>query len=171
MERDYPTLSLTQLQKFKTVLDNAKGDPKYLDGRICPYDKTTREILKSLIADPVVAATLGDAPERGRKKSGAPKKGPTISTDELEKEFQELREEIKTLKADAKGLEPHERIQIVKTRAALIEKILSMKERIVNIKKMEEFIAKVIQLMEDELPQDVRLKVLEALEPYAEEEG
>lgn len=171
MAENYPTLSLTQIQKIKTVLDDATNDPKYLDGRICPYDRETRELLKSLIPNPVVSATLSDAGDRGRKKSGAPRKGPTIPTSDLEKEFQELREEIKTLKADAKGLEPNERIQIVKTRAALIEKILSMKERIVNIKKMEEFISQVIQLMEDELPQDLRLKFLNALEPFAEQEG
>mgnify|MGYP003453082013 CR=1 FL=1 len=89
---------------------------------------------------------------------------------ELEKEFNDLREEIRQLKLDAKGLEPHERIQVVKTRAALVEKILSMKERIESIKKQQDFISTVLQLMEDELPQDLRLRVIEKLEPFAAEE-
>ena len=167
----YPTISLTELTKLKTIIQNAADDPKYLDGRICPYDKPVRDFLKSLILDPVVSATL--APQKigvERGKVGAPKKGPALPMSELEKEFNELRQEITTLKTDAKGLEPHERIQVVKTRAALIEKIIAMKERIINMKEIQAFKATVIQIMEDELPQESRLRVLEKLEHFAEEE-
>jgi hypothetical protein len=165
----YPTVSLTELQKLKAIITSAGDDPRYLDGRVCPYDKPTRELLKSLIPDPVIAATLGQAGEE-RKKQGRPKAGPVLPMSELEKEFDDLRKEIQSLKTDAKGLEPHERIQVVKTRAALIEKILSMKERIGNINRVEKFVATVIQIMEDELPQDVRLRVIEKFEPYIDEE-
>lgn len=162
----YPSISLTELQKFKTIIDNISTDPSYLDGRKCPYDASTRNLLKSFVIDPVVQATLGNLPE-GRQKSGPKPRSPSIPISELEKEFNELRQEIQQLKLDAKGLEPHERIQVVKTRAALVEKILSMKERIENIKKQQDFIATVIQIMEDELPQELRLKVIEKLEPFA----
>lgn len=164
----YPTISLTELQKLKTILNNASDIPKYLDGRICPYDAATREILKEL-AQPPAVASLGVAGEP-RGQVGAPKKGPILPISELEKEFEDLRKEIQELKADAKGLEPNEKIQIVKTRAALVEKILSMKERITNVKKTQNFIAVVMQILEDELPQEARLRVIEKLEPYAEEE-
>jgi hypothetical protein len=164
----YPTISLTELQKIANVLENAKTDPKYLDGRIAPYDKPTREMLKSMIPDPIVNATIETAEEKG--KAGRPKKGPAIPMGELEREFDDLRKEIQSLKTDAKGLEPHERIQVVKTRAALIEKILSMKERIGNINKVDRFMALVIQILEDELPQESRLRVLDKLEIYREDE-
>lgn len=164
----YPTLSMSELTKLKTVLTNAEQNPKYLDGRICPYDADVRELLKSLVPNPIVSATT-EPVSLGRKKAGAPRKS-VISMGELEKEFDDLRKEIQTLKNDAKGLEPHERIQVVKTRAALIEKILSMKERIGNINKVDKFIATIIGIMEDELPQEARLRVLDKLEPYAEEE-
>lgn len=166
----YPTISLTELMKLKAIVTNAGDDPKYLDGRVCPYDKPTRDFIKSLVTDPVVAATLDDQSPEGRKKAGAPKKGPVIPMDELEKEFNELRAELTTLKTDAKGLEPHEKIQVIKTRAALIEKILSMKERIHNINRSIRFTATVIEIMGDELPQESRLRVLEKLKPFAEEE-
>lgn len=164
----YPAISLTELQKIQNVLEHAKADPKYLDGRIAPYDKPTREALKSMIPNPVVEATVEAGEERG--KVGRPKKGPVIPMDELEKEFQDLRTEINSLKTDAKGLEPHERIQVVKTRAALIEKIIQMKERINNMKRNDKFIATVLQLMEDEVPQEVRLRVIDKLAEFAEEE-
>lgn len=165
----YPTLSLTELQKLKTVIDNASQDPKYLDGRIAPYDKPTRELLKKLVPDPVVQATLGEAGEV-RGQAGRKKKGPAIPMDELEREFDDLRKEIQTLKADAKGMEPHERLQVVKTRAALIEKILSMKERIGNINRVDKFMALVISVIEDELPQESRLRVIDKFAEYKEEE-
>lgn len=163
----YPTVSLTELTKLKTILENA-SDPKYLDGRVCPYDKETRELLKSMIVNPVVAATITSSPTKGQV--GAPKKGPVLPMGELSREFNDLRTEIQQLKTDATGLEPHERIQVIKTRAALVEKIISMKERIDNILKMQKFTATVIQIIEDELPQESRLRVLEKLEPFTEEE-
>ena len=167
--RKYPTVSLNELEKLKVIITSASDDPKYLDGRICPYDKPTRELLKSLVPDPIVAATLGHVtPERGNL--GRPKKGPLLPMSELEGEFNDLRKEIQSLKTDAKGLEPHERIQVVKTRAALIEKILSMKERIGNINKVNKFTALVIQVMEDELPQESRLRVIGKFEEFKEEE-
>lgn len=169
-KRQYPTISINELEKLKVIITNASDDPKYLDGRICPYDKPTRELLKSLIPDPIVTATLGTAGEE-RGQVGRPKSGPVLPMSELEKEFNELRTEIQQLKTDAQGLEPNEKIQIVKTRAALVEKILAMKERITNINRMNKFTALVIQTMEDELPQESRLRVIAKFEEYKEEEN
>lgn len=166
----YPTISLTELQKLKTIIDNAEADARYLDGRICPYDKPTRELLKKLVPNPIVEATLAEAGEN-RGQVGRPKKGPAIPMEELEREFDDLRKEIQQLKTDAKGMEPHEKIQVIKTRAALIEKILSMKERIGNINKVDKFMALVIEVMEEELPQESRLRVIEKFDEFREEEN
>jgi len=165
----YPTVSVTELTKLKTIITNASNDPRYLDGRICPYDKPTRELLKSLVPDPIVEATLGKAGEE-RGLVGRPKKQPLLPLTELETEFNDLRKEIQELKTDAKGLEPNEKIQVVKTRAALVERILVMKERILNMHRMQKFVAIVIQILEEELPQDSRLRVIAKLEEYKDEE-
>jgi hypothetical protein len=45
-----------------------------------------------------------------------------------------------------------------------------MKERISNLNKINKFTAQVIQLMEDELPQESRLRVIEKLEEFIDEE-
>ena len=169
-KRQYPTISINELEKLKVILTNAGDDAKYLDGRICPYDKPTRELLKSLIPDPIVQATLGEAGE-DRAQVGRPRKQALLPMSELEKEFNELRTEIQQLKTDAAGLEPNEKIQVVKTRAALIEKILAMKERITNINRMHKFTALVIQTMEDELPQESRLRVIAKFDEFKEEEN
>ena len=164
----YPTLSLTELEKVKNVVENAKADPRYLDGRVAPYDKKTRELIKSFIPDPILSATIVPGEEKG--KVGRPRKDAGIPMTELEKEFDDLRKEIQSLKTDAKGLEPHERIQVVKTRAALIEKILSMKERIGNINKVNKFVANVMEILEVEVPQEARLRIIDKLAEYKEEE-
>lgn len=165
----YPTVSLTELQKLKAIITSASSDPKYLDGRICPYDKPTRELLKSLIPDPIIEATLPKGGEE-RGQVGRPKAQPALPISELEKEFNDLRTEIQELKTDAAGLEPNEKIQVVKTRAALVERILVMKERITNLNLINRFMATVIQIMEDELPQESRLRVLAKLEEFKEKE-
>lgn len=169
-KRQYPTISINELEKLKVIITNASDDPRYLDGRVCPYDKPTREMLKALIPDPIIEATLGTAGEE-RGQVGRPRKAPVLPMSEVEKELNELREEIRQLKTDAAGLEPNERIQIVKTRAALIEKIIGMKERITNINKMHKFTSSVIQVMEDELPQESRLRVIAKFEEFKEEEN
>ena len=167
---NYPTISISALNNLKIVLDNARHDPTYLDGRKAPYDKPTRELLKSLIADPILEVTVPESKPEGQQKRGAKSKKTQITISELDKEYDELRGYIQDIKRDINGLEPNEKIQVIKTHAALIEKMLGMKERIKNLKKMDQFIATVIQLMEDELPQDLRMKVLEKLEPFADEE-
>lgn len=161
----YPSISILELQNFKTILSNC-SDPEYLKSSDCPYDTSTKKLIKSLIPDRVVQATISKAapPKTKKVRSGG------IKTDELEKEFNDLREEIKSLKIDGQSLEPKDRIQVIKTRAMIVEKILDMKERIDNIKKQQNFIATVIQIMEDSLPQDIRLEIIEKLEPFVEEE-
>ena len=165
----YPTVSVSELTKLKTIIVNAGNDPRYLDGRICPYDKPTRELLKSLVPDPIVSATVSSNQDE-KTRAGRPKKQPALPLNELEKEFNDLRKEIQELKTDAKGLEPNEKIQVVKTRAALVERILAMKERILNMNRMQRFTSVVIQILEDELPQESRLRVISKLEEYKDEE-
>lgn len=165
---DYPSINLEELHRIGLIIDNYVADPKYLDSPNCPYDAKTKQIFKGLAPNRVTAATLNV--QKGRAKAGAKKKSPNISTDDLQTEFLDLRKEINSLKVDAKMLEPHDRIQVVKTRAMLVEKILSMKERIENIVKQEKFILTVIEIMEDELPQELRLKIIDRLKPFAEQE-
>lgn len=169
----YPTLSLMELEKIANVLEHAKADPRYLDGRVSPYDEKTRKLLKSMLPNPVAAATLTDAEGKDKKKVGRPSLGIALPLDELKKEFGELLEELRVLKVDSKGLEPNERIQLVKLRVSIVEKTLAIKERIGHIDQVERFMAEVIELLEAEMPQENRLKVIEALGRYkaAEDEA
>lgn len=165
----YPTVSLTELHKLKAIIVSAEGDPKYLDGRVCPYDKPTRELIKSLITDPILKATVAPR-EQEKVGRGAPRKGPVLPIEEVEAEYADLRKDLQSLKTDAKGLEPNEQIQVIKTRAALMEKMISLKERLNDMRRNTKFIATVMQIIEDELPQESRLRVIEKLQPFTEEE-
>lgn len=163
----YPTFDLEQLQNLIRVIDNAESDPEYLDPSVCPYDAGVRDSLQKLLGSrhPVAKATL----ESDKAPVGRPRKDPVLPINEVEKEVDEIRKEIAQLKIDAKGLETADRIQIIKTRATLVEKIIGMKERIHNIKKQQQFISQVIGLMEDIMEQSQREEMIKKLAPFLEE--
>lgn len=165
---EYPTIDLDQFKSIMKVLEKAANDPEYLDPSVCPYDETTREQLVKAVnwVHPVARATVVD----GEKNPvGRPRKDPVLPIEVVETEVDEIRKEIAQLKADAKGLETADRIQIIKTRAALVEKIIGMKERITGLKQQRQFIVEVIAIMEDILEQSQRDEVIKRLQPFLEE--
>jgi len=66
-------------------------------------------------------------------------------------------------------LETADRIQIIKTRAALMEKMLAMKERTNSLKKQSAFVSNVIAIMEDIMDQPQREEMIKKLEAYIDE--
>lgn len=56
-----------------------------------------------------------------------------------------------------------------KLSAALLERLISMKERVINIKKMNEFTNQVLKIMEDTLDPDQKTTVMKRLRVIVEE--
>lgn len=164
----YPEIEITEISRVAEIVEMAVADPTYLDPGVCPYDEDAILKLRQMVdwLHPTARASL-DNPER--KTAGRPTKKTLIPLDEVEKEVDDIRKEIAQLKTDARGLETADRIQIIKTRAALVEKIIAMKERINSQKKQQSFVAEVIAIMEDILEQSQREEMIKRLEPYSED--
>lgn len=162
----YPELDIEEFNKISKLLETVIEDPSMLDPALCPYDPALTEKIRKLTnwIHPV-------ARESGVEKNpvGRPRKEPVLPIDEVEREVDEIRKEIAQLKLDAKGLETADRIQIIKTRATLVEKIIAMKERITNVKKQQKFISDVMALLEDVLDQKQREEFIKRLGMYLEE--
>lgn len=163
---NYPTIDLKQVDAIAIIVENAINDPSYLNPENCPYDRKTVKTIQKLV-DLSAPTQIVNKPVRG--KVGRPSKGPTIPMSEVEKEIDEIRQELATLKVDGQTMETSDRIQVLKTRAALVERILGMKERVSDVKRFHSFVQTVISIMEEELDPKSRDRVIEELKQYAEE--
>lgn len=164
----YPTLDLEQLMSAIQVIEHSVEDDKYLDPAECPYDEDIRKRLNKLSLW-ITSTQAGQKAAKEAEPVGRPKSGPALPIEELEKEVQEIRTELAQLKLDSRDLDTADRIQIIKTRAALMEKMIAMKERTNNLKKQAAFVSNVISLMEDLMEQSQREEMIKRLEPYLDE--
>lgn len=78
----------------------------------------------------------------------------------IEHEIQELLNQVKSMAASFEKLDANEKIQFIKGASNLWEKLISLKERTLNIKQMKEFQARMIEVMQDYLTAEERETVL-----------
>lgn len=163
----YPEIDIQDLNNVIKLIEDVTENPDMLDPANCPYDEDVQTKLKKISGwmHPAARASV----EKEKNPVGRPKAGPVLPVDEVEKEIDDLRKDITQLKLDAKGLETADRIQIIKTRATLVEKMIAMKERTTNVKKQMQFVQNVIALMEDVMDQKQREVMIERLKSYLEE--
>ncbi len=165
----YPHLDLDQLLSAIKVIEQSVENDKYLDPAECPYDEDIRKRLNKLS----LWVTSNQTAQKVVKEAepvGRPRSGPALPIEELEKEVNEIRTELSQLKLDSRDLDTADRIQIIKTRAALMEKMLAMKERTNNLKRQASFQSTVISIMEDIMEQSQREEMIKRLEPYVDAE-
>jgi hypothetical protein len=165
---NYPTLNVKNLKALVAIVEEAARDQSYLDPEVCPYDEATIQLIRRVIqvSDGVSEIARATVPARG--KVGRPTKGPAIPLDEVETEVNEIRQELASLKIDGQTMETSDRIQVIKTRAALIERVISMKERIADVKRFHDFVRVVVGIMEEHLDPKIRDSVMEELKGYVE---
>jgi hypothetical protein len=165
---DFPPLRLAVLNGLLGLKDRYAADPDLFKHEDCPYDDETVEALTSILqvkeVERIVEKTVQVKRERGR-----PKKGGVSEEDlaELEKEVRDLLTNLKAMEAGP-SLDTNEKIQITKTKTTLIEKLLEMRERVMNVRRLSEFQTVVISVLDDLVDEDGRDAFLERIEPYTE---
>ena len=134
----YPKFSPDVEMNIDVVLQKLGQDPGYLDSDECPYGGKLRGYLKRMVvqdvdvdgdvdgdvewdwADPFALGKQIDKALRDREKMGQ-----NLGT-----------------------LEPNEKIAYFKAKSGLIEKLVGLKERVVNIKEVNDFRSIVIETLE-----------------------
>lgn len=120
----YPTIRATDLVPLQRVQAALAADPSYLDQSDCPYTADVRDFLRSL--SPIGAATAEAEAIFG---SG------TDSLDTVLTQINAIYAELNSLKVQDAG----ERIQIAKAKAGLIEKLVTLSERVESLKEQTAF--------------------------------
>lgn len=170
---NYPTLRLGVLQGLMTLKALVDVDENYLDRNDCPYDSELVTVLKQLFEPRIVEKIKEvrvETPERG--KVGRPTKG-QLSDDaaaEVEVEAQALLAELtnmsKTEDGEMKQLDTKTKLDIIKVKTQLMDKLTLIRERLADVRKVAKFQAVVIGVLDDIVPEDRRDEFLKRLEPY-----
>lgn len=181
----YPKLDLTAVAALRTLHQQYRLHEGYLDNPDCPYDDDTKAVLEKIMAPETIEKIVevekiverkATIAERAAEGGGTGPKKITLKTsgvdnDEVAKEIEDIRRELQQLKIDAKGLQTSDKIQIIKTRAGLVEKLVAMSERIFNLKRMSLFQSTVLGILDDLMPEDRRKDFLKRIQPFAVEEA
>lgn len=152
-----------------SAMIDLKGNLETLDSPDCPYDNETKETLRALLA-PIEVETIVEKEVyvQGRNPQGRPSKNVELSDEDKTKLTTQIQDLIKALDemGTGVGLETGERIQITKTKAALLKDLLSMRERNTASQKVEEFMESVIGILNDFVSENDRATFLKRLEPF-----
>lgn len=185
----YPNLHLGAIASLLTLRQQSEMHGDYLDNEACPYDEDTKDQLRRLLAPTIVEKVVEVPVEKiverivekrvevaAKAAEGGGKRGPKpkstgVSDDEIGKEIGEIRQELKQLKVDGRALQVADKIQIIKTRAALVEKMLSMSERVQNVKRLSLFQSVVMGVLDDLMTDELRQEFMKRLEPFAATEA
>lgn len=171
---NYPTLRIGVLQGLAGLKAACDAEPGYLRKPDCPYDNDTKDMLEKLfkpVEIEVVKEVVVEKPARG--KVGRPSKKNELTADEaseVEEETKELLKELRALDKNAAGelkdLDTATKLQIFKTRAMLLEKLVTLRERQTNARKVIEFQQTVVSILDELVPEDMRPEFLKKLEPF-----
>lgn len=177
----YPTLGSGHIQALLTIRKSMDEDPAYLDHEDCPYDDVMKKDIRSLCAVKVIE-TEPQIIERIVEKevkikeaaAGGGKRGPKVRDvgKDVEKELLDLIEDLKALKLDSndKDLKTSDRVAMIKVRAALIEKMTTLRQASSGIRRVGEFMSTVLSILDDMLNDDQRQLFMQRIEVFAKEE-
>lgn len=145
----YPTISDASLVPFRAIEAQLGDFPDLLDRSDCPYPPHIRLLLRRLIGEhvgPIVDADLDD--------------------DDLVKETISLYQEVKRSGLNINTNDPKDRMAILKTAADLLTKIVTLREKAVNIREMSIFQKIVLDLLESVLTPAQRSEFVEKMGDY-----
>lgn len=136
----YPNISEDQILLINRVLRLMPDTPNFLNDPKCPYTPAIKEFLLKSVA-PAPAAASTDLFEGDEVLS-------------VEKQIQKLINDLEEYGKVLGSGDQAEKLQYLKTKAGLVEKLIGFQERINNLKQINEFRGIVIQFMDEVLDKD-----------------
>lgn len=171
----YPTLRIGVLRALQDLKRHYSADPEIFSRDDCPYDLDVRAVLSEILA--VETVTVEKIVEKIVVNDGAvsERRGKAAGLNEADQEnianeLSELLEQLKSME-EGKGeaeLDQAARLAVFKLKTTIIEKIINLRERVLNIKRIANFEAVIIGVLDDLVSEDDREVFLERIAPYRE---
>lgn len=162
----FPTLRLGVLQSMIELQAQFHHNPQLFDEKECPYDRETVDVLRRIFAVKTIEKEVVREVIKEVGRTPVAEKLNSAQQEEVEQTALDLLQELKKLGNGEKGLDTSTKIQIIKTKATLIEQLLKMRERFMNVKRVANFQTVVIAILDDLLDEDRRQEFLKRVEPF-----
>lgn len=142
----YPNLTESMIIQLQVVVKSLEQNPKYLQSPDCPYSDAVKDFFTKnrgvLGSGRAVSAEVEDLFEG---------KDDVLV---LEEQIKKLLNELEDMSAALGSMETSEKLAFMKTKSQLIERLITMQERVMNLKEVAMFRHTVIGFMEEVLEKD-----------------
>lgn len=158
----YPQLPPEFETRIRAILVAAEGlGGRYLDDPSCPWSASFKQLIRPLLVrerqDALAAGSDGVENQFAGLDEGD-------RMDLLLKEVEETITSMKSLEIEMRGeADSGDRVQIIKAKTVLLEKWVSLKERVYTLKEMSDFQRTLLQVMDEVLDVDQRSTVMTKL--------
>lgn len=139
-DKYYPRIPEETILMVNRVFRTLSENPDYLNDPACPYP----DVVKTFFNRQQTVASLPAAADEGEADEVA----------SVEKQIRKLISDLDTFASNLKVDDTSERLQYLKTKAGLVEKLIGYQERITNLKQINEFRSIVVQFMDELLTKD-----------------
>jgi hypothetical protein len=128
----FPNITEEMLTPFQALIAQLATDPKVLDQPECPYNSAVKDFLRRLSGVTLPGANTG-----------------AMSEDDLEQEIADLLRSAKEQSGKLDStMDPKDRMTVLRGQGQLIEKLIELKERRLNLKHIGDFKKHVVEILE-----------------------
>jgi len=142
----YPSLRDETIMTLNVVVQNLAKDPGYLNNPECPYSDTIKKFFSS-------SRTIGE----GKKEEVED----LFALDDGEEDLDKIEEQVKAIINDLEDFgrklsvsDSTDKMGYFRTKTSLVDKLLTMRERVYNIKEINDFKMTLLGFMDEVLTKD-----------------
>lgn len=143
----YPPLTDVSLVPFRAIEAQLKQFPDLLDRPDCPYNPSVKSFLRRFAGETPIAI-----PEEG-----------AMDDDDLVTETAALYRRIQTTSQSTQATDAKDQAQIFKILADLLGKLITLREKAMNVRSMSQFQRSVIEVLETVVTPAQRSEFIEKL--------
>lgn len=167
-ETFYPPIGEDDLWPIKQVRLQIDADPDYLTRPECPYSDEVKRFFQITFGGGRGGAGNGSGPNGlggGAGASVRPDQGLVglLDPESLEDEASSLYLQLQSFGQTLQAGDTAERAAYFRLSVSLLEKLTDIKKRNLDLGYVRRFTDTVIQIMEDELPPDLRTRIIDRL--------
>ena len=130
----YPNIRDDTILMMKSIELALDKDPSYLDKAECTYSDTVKNFFRARAAPKLTAPIFTE--------EGA-------TDEELDVQIKRLMSDLESFGQNLTSADHSEKLQYFKTKTVLIEKLVNIQEKILNLRELNEFRSVLLQFMEE----------------------
>lgn len=157
---EYPALTSDKLLPFKLILQRLRGNPGYLDAEACPYGDDVKAWLKKNLGSGLGAVV--EAVEAVEAVGDVDLDDPESWSDVAQKAMATYAK-LERLEGELSVGDVGDQINIIKSQAAMLERVISIREKALGHREVAEFKRILLGFVDDIMSADQRTELMSRL--------